>query len=140
MVKVLLDSNILVDMMNDIDAAYDEIDHYDDHAISVITWMEVVVGLDAAALLQFEAALIASSIRVVDTNPTIARLAAAIRQGKKSIRLPDAIIGATANAEGRTVITRNPKDFGASQVRVPYDCRWDATRKVATVSNVRPWA
>jgi len=144
MVKVLLDSNILMDMMNNIEAAYVEMDYYDNCAISSITWMEVVVGLDAAAVLQFEAALVSADIKVIHTNDAIMRLVAAIRQTglgsepKRNIKLPDAIIGATANAEGRTVITRNPRDFGANQVRVPYDCQWDATTKTGSVTNVAP--
>lgn len=138
MVKVLLDSNILMDLMNGIVAAYDEIDYYDDVAISAITWMEVVVGLNAAAMLQFEAALKAAGIKVIHTNDMISRLAAVIRQGKKSIKLPDAIIGATANADGRMLVTRNSKDFGANHVRVPYECQWDPATKTATVSKVSP--
>lgn len=138
MVRVLLDSNVLMDLMNGIVAAYDEIDYYDDVAISAITWMEVVVGLDAIAILQFKAALTAAGIEVIHTNDTISHLAAAIRQSKKSIKLPDAIIGATANAEGRMLVTRNVKDFGANHVRVPYECQWDPTTKTATVSNVAP--
>lgn len=136
--KALLDSNILMDLMNGIVAAYNEIDHYDDIAISTITWMEVVVGLDAAAILQFEAALSQAGIVVIHTNDAIAGLAAAIRQGRKSVKLPDAIIGATAQLGGRLIVTRNPKDFGGGSVRVPYDCQWDPVTKTGTVSNVRP--
>lgn len=138
MVKALLDSNILMDLMNGIEAAYNEIEYYDDLAISAITWMEVVVGLPAAAMLQFEAALTQAGIKTIHTNATISRLAAAIRQGNLKIKLPDAIIGATANAEGRMVITRNPKDFGANRVRVPYDCQWDEASKVGNISNIAP--
>lgn len=37
--------------------------------------------------------------------------------------LPDCIVRATAEAEGRLIITRNPADFGGEgpRVRVPYD-------------------
>lgn len=138
MVKVLLDSNILMDMMNDIDAAFVEMDYYDDRAISAITWMEVVVGLDTAGVLQFEAALVAADIKIIHTNYIISRLAAAIRQDKNSIKLPDAIIGATANAEDRTVVTRNPKDFGANKVRKPYRCEWDENTKTSVWSSGTP--
>lgn len=78
MVKALLDSNILMDLMNSIEAAYNEID-YDDLAINAITWMEVAVGLHATAVLQFEAALTQAGIKTIHTNETISRLAAAIR-------------------------------------------------------------
>jgi predicted nucleic acid-binding protein len=43
-VKALLDTNILVDYLNGIDAAREEIARYDNPSISPISWMEVMVG------------------------------------------------------------------------------------------------
>lgn len=142
--KVLLDSNILMDLMNEIEAAANEVEYYDDVAISAVTWVEVATGLDAAACLNFEINRRTSKIKVIHTDDAIMRESVAIRQGglaqipKKKIRSSDSIIGATANVEGRTVITRNARDFTFSKVRVPYDCEWDATTKIGTVTNIRP--
>jgi hypothetical protein len=52
------------------------------------------------------------------------------------VKLPDAIIGATARALAMPVVTRNPRDFNWNgiDVHVPYD--YDA--KTGLVTNVRP--
>jgi len=39
MVKVLLDTNVLIDFLRGIPAAQTELARYDDAAISVITWI-----------------------------------------------------------------------------------------------------
>ncbi|NRR33320.1 hypothetical protein HSX11_24395 [Oxalobacteraceae bacterium] len=52
------------------------------------------------------------------------------------VKLPDAIIGATAAAYRMPIVTRNPKDFQweGIDVHVPYD--YDST--TGAVMNVRP--
>ncbi len=47
---------------------------------------------------------------------------AAENRRMRRIKVPDAIILATAETAGRTLVTRNVKDFpaGTSRVRVPY--------------------
>ena len=42
--KALMDTNILIDYLNGIDAAREEIGRYETPLISAITWMEVMVG------------------------------------------------------------------------------------------------
>ena len=44
MVKALVDTNILIDFLSAVPAARDELNRYEEKAISVITWMEVLVG------------------------------------------------------------------------------------------------
>ena len=44
MVSALFDTNILIDYLNGIQPAKTELDRYSDKAISLITWMEVMVG------------------------------------------------------------------------------------------------
>ena len=44
MVKALLDTNILIDYLRGVGAARTELGRYQDKAISIITWMEVLVG------------------------------------------------------------------------------------------------
>lgn len=53
MVNVLFDSNILIDFLNGVKAAEDELSLYNDKAVSVITWIEVMSGApdDPAARL-----------------------------------------------------------------------------------------
>ncbi len=50
MVKVLLDTNILIDYLNGVKSAKIELERFEDKAISVITWMEVMVGTASATL------------------------------------------------------------------------------------------
>jgi predicted nucleic acid-binding protein len=57
MVKALFDTNILIDYLNAIPEARDELDRYGRRAISIITWMEALIGADPdveAATRSFE--------------------------------------------------------------------------------------
>lgn len=119
MVSALLDTNILIDFLNGIEAAREEIALYDDKAISLITWMEVMVGAgeDEPRIKAF-----LSGFRLVAIDSNVAAEAVRIRQGRK-IKLPDAIILASARTSHRLLITRNTKDFPSGvegEVRTPY--------------------
>nr|WP_315213784.1 PIN domain-containing protein [uncultured Duganella sp.] len=132
MVSVLFDSNIVIDHALGIDEASAELAAYDDAAISAITWMEATVKLDAAAIARFDLHLLLTSVKIIHTNDAIMRLASQLRSttGKK---LPDCIIRAMAICEGRTVITRNPGDFGGiEKCHVPYEIQG------GKVVNVKP--
>jgi predicted nucleic acid-binding protein len=116
---VLFDSNILIEYMNTIPAAQIECDRHSDRAISIITWMEVTAG----SLGQAEAVTRAflGKFLTVQLTPEIAERAVRIRQSMR-IKLPDAIILATAQASGRTLLTRNTRNFpeGTPGVLIPY--------------------
>nr|WP_217346071.1 type II toxin-antitoxin system VapC family toxin [Noviherbaspirillum sp. L7-7A]MBV0880440.1 type II toxin-antitoxin system VapC family toxin [Noviherbaspirillum sp. L7-7A] len=119
MVSALFDTNILIDFLNGIEAAREEIALYDDKAISLITWMEVMVGAgkDAGRIKTF-----LSGFRLVAIDSDVAAEAVRIRQGRK-IKLPDAIILACARTSHRLLITRNTRDFPSGvegEVRTPY--------------------
>jgi len=119
-VKALFDTNILVDYLNGVEASKQEIGRYPQRLVSIVTWMEVLVGAtDEAETDVLE--MFMRDFRVVDLTRTIAREAVDLRRGRR-IRLPDAIIWATANAESALLITRNTRDFPADApgVRVPY--------------------
>ncbi|WP_093561583.1 PIN domain-containing protein [Pseudoduganella namucuonensis] len=124
MALALFDTNIIIDALNNHREAIEEMANYQDAAISVITWMEAAAKMTPAEMMEFDLLLANYPIEIIHTDDLIARAAAAIRgaslQRRPYIPLPDAIIGATANVTGRTIITRNPRDFGASQVHVPY--------------------
>jgi hypothetical protein len=120
MVKVLFDTNILIDYLNGVAEAAKEIGRYSDKAISLITWMEVMAGADP-----HEEALIKGFLAQFELLPidsAVAAEAVAIRRTRK-VKLPDAIILATARTGGRIFITRNTKDFPAgveADIRMPY--------------------
>ncbi|WP_296002062.1 PIN domain-containing protein [Rugamonas sp.] len=127
MTIVLFDTNILIDNFAGMPAAVVELSNYDDAIISSITWMEVACKMDSASKLSFNALLAAAGIRVVHPNDDIMERTAVIRGHSLTtppkIKLLDCIIRATAESQGRLVITRNPVDFGGEglTVRVPYD-------------------
>jgi len=119
--KVLFDTNILVDYLSGVEASRQELERYDERLVSIITWMELIVGAsDQAEAEVLEMFL--RDFRVVDLTRRIAREAVGMRRGRRRIRLPDAIIWATAHVESALLITRNTKDFPADTpgVRVPY--------------------
>ncbi|MES9904302.1 MAG: type II toxin-antitoxin system VapC family toxin [Sedimenticola sp.] len=117
--KALLDTNILIDYLNGIEAARVEIDRYEQPIISPITWMEVMVGAtedEQQAVRSFLA-----RFPLVSIDAGVAETAVTIRC-KHRMRLPDAIIWASAKRENALLVSRNTKDFPADSpgVRVPY--------------------
>lgn len=119
MVAALFDSNILIDYLRGVDAAREEISRYDDKSISIITWMEVMAGAPQEATVPTKAFL--EGFRLVHLDDEIAARAVEMRRVHK-IKLPDAIIWATAESEKLLLVTRNIKDFPVDTpgVRMPY--------------------
>jgi predicted nucleic acid-binding protein len=119
-VNELFDTNILIDHLNGVTKATREITRSKSPAISVITWIEVMTG---AASSSEEAILRAflANFQYLEMTREVAERAAVIRRQKR-LKMPDAIILATAEAGGRQLVTRNVKDFpsGTRGVRVPY--------------------
>jgi len=118
MVKALFDTNILIDYLGGISAAKTELSRYEYKAISTITWMEVLVGTatDDAAIRAW-----LGSFDVIALDTAIANRAVEIRKHTR-IRLPDAIVWASAQVNSLLLVSRNTKDFPADEpgVRVPY--------------------
>jgi predicted nucleic acid-binding protein len=143
-VIVLFDTNILIDNLQGIKAAKDEILNYDDAAISSITWMEVACRMTDSEKIAFQSFLDVSAIQIIHADDNIMRRAAVIRGhsitiGPRKIPLLDCIIRATAEAHGRLIITRNSRDFfgPGSNVHTPYDLAKDDAGNVITL-NVKP--
>ena len=109
----------LIDFLNGIELARAEISLYQDRAISVLTWMEVQVGTQPPE--QAEIDLFLAGFAVIPLDAAVSRQAVTLRKGQ-SIKLPDAIIWATAQVHHRLLVTRNVKDFAPTHpgVRVPY--------------------
>ncbi|WP_429500657.1 type II toxin-antitoxin system VapC family toxin (plasmid) [Robbsia andropogonis] len=119
MVKALFDTNILIDYLGGISAAKKELARYDQRAISTITWMEVLVGASAEEEKLIRAWL--GTFDVLPVDNAVANRAVEIRKTRR-IRLPDAIIWATAQVQSMLLVSRNTKDFPADEpgVRAPY--------------------
>ena len=120
MVKVLFDANILIDYLNGVPDAEQEIGRYREKAISLITWMEVMAGVTEHDEPLIKAFLSQFELLPIDRN--VSAEAVNIRRSRR-IKLPDAIILASARIHDRVLITRNTKDFPAgvdADVRMPY--------------------
>ena len=117
--KALLDTNILIDYLNGIPAARKELDLYETRTISIVTWMEVMGGGEPEHADTTRAFL--GRFTVVSISEEIAERAVNLRR-QRNLRLPDAIILATAIESGLMLVTRNTKDFSARLpgVRHPY--------------------
>ena len=120
MVKALFDTCILIDYLNGIQSAKDEIELFKDKAISTITWMEVMVGGDKNPHVPIEQWL-SQTFSTINLDKSISIKAVEIRKSSK-IKLPDAVIHATALVTERLLVTRNTKDFSESDptVIIPY--------------------
>jgi predicted nucleic acid-binding protein len=119
-VKALFDTNVLIDYLAGQATADKELNRYSQRFISTITWMEVLAGArneEEEDVID----LFLRDFRVVDVSRAIARAAVAIRREHR-LRLPDAIIWASARHESALLVTRNTKDFPKRDpgVRVPY--------------------
>jgi predicted nucleic acid-binding protein len=119
---VLLDSVILIDHLNGIDAATRYLRDVADTAhISVITRAEVLAGAAIEHVPDTRALLDRFGLIVIDRE--IADAAAELRRAHRW-RLPDALQAAAALAHGLRLATRNRKDFPPDRfefVVVPYE-------------------
>ena len=115
----VFDTNIVIDSLNGIDEANVEYGRYERVFISRITWMEVLVGAqdDDTELRDF----LETYFEIVPLDLVVANTAVQLRRNHR-IRLPDAIIWATARTKEVVLVTRNTKDFDPSwnMIHLPY--------------------
>lgn len=119
MVKALFDTNILIDYLSGVPEARTELARHSSKAISVITWMEVLIGVSPETEPGTRAFL--EGFERIELDGDIAEASVAIRRTGR-MKLPDAVILASAQTTGRLLVTRNTKDFSEDDpgVRVPY--------------------
>ncbi|WP_139349941.1 type II toxin-antitoxin system VapC family toxin [Thioalkalivibrio denitrificans] len=119
--KAVFDTNILVDYLNGFPQAAEELNRYSRRLISQITWMEVLVGCRDDGEEQLVREFLAT-FDVVPINAEVAESAVMLRRANR-LRLPDAIILATAECSHALLVTRNTKDFPSDTpgIRVPYN-------------------
>mgnify|MGYP006304571869 FL=1 len=117
----VFDTNIIIDALNGISQADNEYRRYQRVLISRITWMEVLVGTQD----QEEEALVRdfldSHFEIIPLDLDVAEMAIRLRR-LHHMRLPDAIIWATARIHAAELVSRNTKDFKPEWdgIRVPY--------------------
>jgi predicted nucleic acid-binding protein len=118
--KGVFDTNILIDYLNGLHSAKTELEKYNTKIISIITWIEVLVGASNAEE-EKEIKNFFDQFRLSYIDKEISQIAIELKRRKK-IKLPDAVIWATAIKENATLITHNTKDFPSTEVsiRIPY--------------------
>lgn len=118
--KAAFDTNILIDYLNGISAARTEFDLYDEKLISIITLIEVLVGVTDPNE-ETEIRRFLSTFSILELSLPIANKAVKLRQELR-LKVPDAIVYATARNSGCILVTRNTKDMKAEwpDIRVPY--------------------
>lgn len=119
--KYLLDSVVLIDHFNGIEAATRFLaEHGSRCAISVITCAEVLAGFDEAG--EALARELLDAFATLPVTAEIADRAAALRRSERW-KLPDALQAAVATHHRLMLVTRNTRDFqpgGVPEVVVPY--------------------
>jgi len=119
-VKAVFDTNILIDFLNRDKRAKAEFDLYDRKLISLITHIEILVGAkdkdDELHLRKF-----LKIFELCAITDEIADFCVKIRQ-KHNLRIPDALVWATALHYECQLVTRNSRDFKMSHpsLRLPY--------------------
>lgn len=108
--KAVLDSNVVVYISKQIIDGNKVISHYNNIFVSVISYMEVL-GYEFSSEIEKQLTEdFLSQSQVIHTNSEIAEKVIDFRK-KKKIKLPDAIVAATAFVLGADLITANVKDF-----------------------------
>lgn len=118
--KAVFDTNILVDYLNGLPQAAEELNRYNQRLICQITWMEVMAGCRDDQEEQLVRGFLAT-FDVVPIDAQVAETAVILRRANR-LRLPDAIILATAECSHALLVTRDTKDFPSDTpgIRVPY--------------------
>ncbi|MES2639832.1 MAG: type II toxin-antitoxin system VapC family toxin [Myxococcota bacterium] len=118
--SLVLDSCILIDYLAGNASAREYIRSADGAAISMITWMEVVVGA-ASPDEELVVRAFLATFEILPVDASVAEEAVRLRRARR-MKPPDAIIFATARVHRRELATRNTKDFATDEpgVRIPY--------------------
>lgn len=106
--SLLLDTNILIDVLRGERTALVWLEEQQRPAISVISWIEVLVGCRGGEAAPVEAWL--QTFPCLPLDHAIASATVPLRQ-EHGIKVPDAIILATARCHGLLLATRNVRDF-----------------------------
>jgi predicted nucleic acid-binding protein len=118
--KPVCDTNILIDFLAGKEPAKVELARYPKCRISIITWIEVMVGArgqdEESSVREF-----LNSFETVPLDEKVAETAVQLRR-QYGLKLPDTLIWASAKTTESLLITRNTRDYPAGEpdIRFPY--------------------
>ncbi len=117
----LFDTNIIIDYARGINQAREVISSCPCRFISIITWSEFLVGVPLERIEKAESFL-EENFEILPIDIKVAKQAIIIRKNFK-MKLPDALIYASAQISDLPLITRNIKDFKPewSDIIIPYN-------------------
>lgn len=120
LVKAVFDSDVLLDFLDGFPAAGAELMNYQERCMSVVSWMEILVGAKSPEDEVTRRGFL-EQFRVLPLSDRVADEAVTLRR-RHRLKLPDAIIWATALTENCLLVSRNTKDFPAKElgIRFPY--------------------
>ena len=118
--KAVFDTNIVIDYLNGVPQSADVIAAFQPAIVSRVTWIEVLAGVFRSPQERVVRAFL-DSFQVAEITPEVAEAAIRLRVERR-LRLPDALILATAHAEGCLLLTRDTRDFSPAwpEIREPY--------------------
>ena len=109
MVAAAFDSNVRTDFLRGLAPAGEALEAVDLPAISIVTWIEVLAGApapDNGTTRRFLA-----RFDTLPLGPDVAE-SALLARVRHRLKLPDAIVLATAQSKGLQLFTRDEKGFG----------------------------
>lgn len=110
--SVVLDSNVIIFGSKDMIDIEKVVSMYDKQYVSIISYMEVYAFDFNESEEKRSLDKIFGNLQIVETSKDIADIAIIYRKSKtKKIKLPDAIIIATAKHLGADLLTNNLSDF-----------------------------
>lgn len=120
MTDLLIDSCLLIDFLNHLEPAREFVLAQPKLAASIVSRIEVLTGV-RTEIARAHALEFCAEIEWVPLTLPIADHAADVRRDTR-LKLPDAVILATAERHGQRIATRNTRDFPADDPRVlvPY--------------------
>jgi len=118
--KAVFDTCILIDFLRGIKKAQLELNSYENRIISVITYIETMVGASTPEEITTTKSFL-NHFELADLTDSIAERSIQLRR-QQMLKIPDAIIYATAKDLGCLFVTRNTKDFSPEwpDIRIPY--------------------
>ena len=118
--RAIIDRDVLIDYFQGLNQAKSELARYAKREMSIVSWMEIMAGTDSPDEEKACQGFL-NSFTIHHLSMEVASEAVKIRKAFR-IRLPDAIVWATARSQGCLLVTRNTRDFPASEpgIRIPY--------------------